>query len=157
MDQKQFERMQTGIQWAVDEQRQHSNLRHYQGLWAYGIIKGPVDTNEVITTSNVYGTQVQVTEVCATACCLAGNVVIAHGDRIVEYVFENGLEGRTTDANHCLDGEGNLRKIATRAKELMGLTDVEAQVLFSGDNSVDALIRTGEHIAARHGHTLTII
>lgn len=160
MDQKGFEKMQAAIQWAVDEDRGSSeHLRWQQRTWVTGRITDKVDNLDPdIGMSGLYGMTVFRHEVCATSCCVAGNVVLANGDKFLTwtdspYSYERGQIAVTW----CTDENGERHTISQRARDLMGITAPEAERLFDGTNDVATLVRRGENIAAHYGYELTII
>lgn len=60
---------------------------------------------------------------CRTAFCLAGHTILEAGDVLL--VSRDGL-----DATFCLDDTGAFRTIEQRARELLELTEEEADYLF---------------------------
>lgn len=155
MSEKQFDLFQTGIQWVKDEQERstrHSNLRHQQSTWGIGRLMKAIKRTK-------QGTQVY--PVCTTACCLAGNIVLANGDTMVvpaaavpQELIDNEV---AVNVDYCMDAEGNFHSIHERAKVLAGLTEAEATYLFDGCRSAHAQIEYAQDVAARNGYTLDLV
>jgi len=162
MDQKQFNEFQTAIQWVVDEKRRKDDaeqwkpalLEHRQQYWAVGetqpgIIAAPFPRDGVHVSLDWH-------PVCATGCCVAGNMVLAHGDQFIAPAASAAV-GLTVTVEQCIDEDGMVHKISTRAKEIGGLTDSEAGRLFHQDNSAATIARLATNIAHNHGYTLEVI
>jgi hypothetical protein len=98
---------------------------------------------------------------CATACCLAGNTVLTEGEKFIlpvntAYVTaaEAVRELREDDAlevSMCVSKEGVVSNISARARELLGITDQQAEYLFGGGNDIDDVCYFAEAIAIAHG------
>lgn len=149
MDQKQFNVFEQGIQWVKDERdhpEQRTGVEHNQGTWGWGKVMSKLG----ITAKNSHQSWLPV---CPSACCLAGNIVLIAGDK---FVIPEGYEG-DCNVDYCLTGEGEVENIAERAKDLAGLTDGEAQMLFEGSNSADHIIDMATRIADRNGYELNLL
>lgn len=166
MNEKEFDRFQTALQWVADDAdaRAHGEdrdgLRHHQDTWGEGFVLpgGPVKETTVKNHFTEQTVIVKWSAVCATDCCLAGNVVIANGD--VMLVSSRSIEGHErgeVEVSHCMSAEGDVHDIPTRAQELLGLTAGEAHALFDGGNTAQDLLWRGKGIAAEYGHELRII
>ena len=81
---------------------------------------------------------------CGTACCVAGYVAW-------EYVVPNGRHALSnsvrkpfvtpdgTRIDPCANEERDYRHVAFAAQAILGITDSEANVLFTGSNSADEI------------------
>lgn len=172
MDQKQFERLQAGVQWVVDEKHARdeghgSLISHMQHRWGYGRatderLTGTFDSNDgmAINWNHRAGEEYEVAVVCESACCLAGNVVSAHGDKFVTTASERSLSestGMGLAVFFCMDDQNTIHRVGQRAKELMGLSDLEADSLFHENNSSTTIVEKATAIAALHGYELTVL
>lgn len=83
---------------------------------------------------------------CNTACCLAGSVAISEGQP--QFTRDGADEDFT--ASFMETGE----PIESFARDQLGLTERESDVMFNGNNSVDDLIRLAEAVCLRRGLTL---
>lgn len=63
---------------------------------------------------------------CDTKFCFAGHTVLQAGDKILMNAIDGG-------AATCMDEEGNIHSIETRAAQLLGLDLIQANALFDGD------------------------
>ena len=152
MDQKGFDLFQTAIQWVKDEDdHPHSmdeGLVHEQGTWGYGLIRNLIRKHTKAGTT--------VVPVCASSCCLAGNIVLAAGEEFVALDTQEVREGWLLHVDYCLTGDGEVKTIAGRAVELTGLDEDEAEYMFGGSRSAAGLISDALQIARDHGYELTI-
>jgi|SRR5262245_6635469 len=168
MDQKGFELFQSAVQWILDEKRatenrtKHDPIWHKQQFWATGEL-----TDEEITVDQVgqqyllswHLTQMRV--VCPSSACLAGNIVVIHGDKMVadQYSvrygeqYSNGL----VSADFCVNDKNQLFTIGTRAQQLIGITSQEASDLFRGGNSRKKVIEMATEIAKGYGFELELV
>lgn len=147
MELKGFERLQSAIQWVADEERLRKQgingaLAHNQGEWAMG-----KPTDEVVATDGAF----EYVTVCATSCCVAGNVVIQNGDKIITG------KGTGNTAFRCLTSDGEIMSIRKRATELLGISEGDARALFDGGNQPWTLYAQGKILATKHGHTLEVL
>ena len=85
---------------------------------------------------------------CGTTGCLAGNAVVSAGLQLEWTAKESydAIQARyvstgTYQAVHCRDTDGTVKSIATKARELFGLSYEEADLMFSPYNSVPELWR----------------
>ena len=103
----------------------------------------------------------QVYPVCTSACCLAGNIVLANGDTMVVpagSVAQELIDSECqVNVDYCMDAEGNFHSIHARARELAGLDDAEATYLFDGCRSAHSQIEYAQEVAARNGYTLELM
>ena len=152
MDQKQFDLFATGIQWVKDEAERDytAQVRHNQGIWGLGRIK------EGIRRLRKNSTYQYFAPVCPSACCLAGNIVLANGDEFV-IPAELAAGKDTSHVDYCMDAEGEIHHIRDRAQQVAGLTGLDAQALFDANRSPEVLINMAEQIAAREGFTLDLV
>lgn len=157
-----IEALRRVVSFAVIDHDDSLNLpfRWDQGTW--GRINGtliPEDV-QVRESSNDDGEYKQFVEVtCATACCLAGNTVLANGDKFILPVgnysrISDYTDDESIDVNECVDEDGVVHQISRRAQEILGITDYEREVLFSGGNGIEAVCFYAEAIAIAHGTTL---
>ena len=155
MDKKQFELLQTSVQWVWDDhhrktaQERRRGLHHEQGLWVGGRVKEKIKA--------LWGShRKEFSVVCPTACCLGGHIVIANGDQLV---VDEECDERSfvTSVEHCVDEEGQVRSIQARATELAGLTVDEASTLFDGGNTAEVIVREATRIARERGHRLEVL
>jgi|SRR5262245_32908516 len=153
MDKKQFELFQEAVQWVLDEKRasekgrKHNRIWHKQKFWGQGEV-----TDESVTQ---VGTSLTMSVVCPSAACLAGNVVLLHGDRMVALV-NHGRPGDVVQADYCADDKDRVYMIGTRARQLLGITSEEAAI-FGGDHSRRLVIEMAKEIAENHGYKMELI
>jgi hypothetical protein len=87
---------------------------------------------------------------CGTVCCVAGKVVLDEYGPVAAALIDKGFNPDGTMSHYPHDLIG----IRSRAADLLGLTDLEAEVLFHGDNDYEMLLETAQSIANRAGETL---
>lgn len=156
MDKKQFELFQSAIQWVADEQRRKkqrdpkSGVIHEQNCWGAGKI---IDWIKAHISNSP---REQFAQVCPSACCLAGNIVLLNGDRMVT-LDQTAVLGDFENVENCLDEEGRLHSISTRAQQLAGLTGPQATRLFAGENYADQIIEYAQEIAVKNGYELEVL
>jgi hypothetical protein len=152
MDQKQFERLQTAVQWVVDEEVTATpSLTLNMDVWGFGEV--PRDTEP---TKGRYDVEreavIPVKVVCPSACCLAGNIVLAAGDQFV--VDGQYTSGETVYADNCIDEKGVIHSIPQRALELIGLDD--DYEMFDGSQSAADVVEKAWNVAADRGFDLDV-
>ncbi len=164
MDEKGFDRLQGAVQWVVDNHRamrvgEQVSLVHQQRVWGTGILQDEVLPHPTGLSRELPGMQTETRPVCGTACCLAGYVVLAHGDTFANTVNEqsNRQAGDVVSVTWCIDSEGEAHPIGERARELMGISQGDASVLFDGNNEVWHIRDFAREIAAKHGYKLEIL
>lgn len=159
MDQKGFELFQTAIQWVLDEKRasqrhvKHTGLWHRQAWWGAGRVTEQV-VKAVTSTAPFLSTNHQFSVICVSSCCVAGNIVTVHGDKMV--VAGESL-GNSAITDYCVDDDDRLHLIGTRAAALTGITEGEAAELFSPNNSRERVIELATQIAKDHGYELELV
>jgi hypothetical protein len=152
MDQKQFERLQTAVQWAVDEEAIATpTLTVNMDVWGFGevargrgVIKAKYDEESKHA--------IEVKAVCPTACCLAGNIVLAAGDEFI--IDKHYYDGETVYADNCVDDKGIIHSIPVRALDLIGLNDDHG--MFEGSQSASDIVAKAEMVAEDYGFSLDI-
>lgn len=156
-----IKRLNDAIQFAIDEHvatatnkdRPDLALTWDQTHWAKGFI-----TDEVLPYDD--GSRDTFRVVCATACCVAGNVVAQAGDKfVVTETFGYPLTaGRSTMAEVCVDRQGVHHEVSTRAIALLGVdaTNEDGEDLFDGDNDIHEVIRIAQDIAEENGEVLAV-
>lgn len=162
MKKQQFKRMQQAVQDAVDDHRRQSmgvkatHHQWHQGSWGSG-----TELGHEMQARNKNGNLRSVITVpitCGTTACIAGNGVINNGDKFV--VPKSALDqvelGESFEVEKCVDLDGNLFNISSRARELFGLEANEAEWLFGGGNDIEAVESIAEDLATKYGHTLNI-
>lgn len=151
MDDIQFKRLQKAVQWAYDQETgvTKTDLAWYQGDWFRGALDGVVPHDERYHFVDV---------TCGSSGCIAGNVVIAEGDKMVipSAVTRSVYKGMMLTTTQCLTTDGEVTSIPARARDLLGITQREADSLFAGDNTIDAVIRRAKNIAKHYGHRLVV-
>lgn len=158
MDRKGFERLQTAVQFAVDEDRMErakesrSTYTWRQGYWGVGWL-----TNEVVhaliggrKAKNPYRV------VCPTAGCVAGTIVVQHGDKLVAETTTDKETG-LVQADNCVDDAGVYWTVESRANDLLGLDDDQTCRLFSGGLGIDDVVQAASQIAKDHGYELEVV
>jgi hypothetical protein len=106
-------------------------LRHDQAVWL-----------RVPQTAKI-GDNAMADGMCGTGCCIAGNVVLQAGAKLVGELYSRdpltGKEVRSKDtvSNEEVEFEGEIYSIRDLAQKLLGLDSYEAGRLFSADNNVD--------------------
>lgn len=165
--------LQRAVQWAIDEveadldgSRSGSPLQWNQEVWAQGVSR--VGGSARTQTMELYGERVMVdvTEAeCQTACCIAGNIVITAGDRVVS-AFLTGSEianspfrtdrRRNITLTHAVVGGDSLVNIANRAADLLGLDWPDVELLFSASNDIEDVVRYAVDIADDFGQALVL-
>lgn len=153
MNVKEFDRLQTAVQWAVDEARRTDLdqrwLTHDQGKWGYGT----VENREPIKAK--YGlAPITMRAVCPSACCLAGNIVLAEGDTFVVPTYSSHSVGEEVNVDYCVDTKGTVYKIEDRALDLIGME--YDQQMFDSEQDIDDLVETVGEVVEAHGFTLDI-
>jgi hypothetical protein len=63
-------------------------------------------------------------DLCGTTFCCAGHTVLEAGDTIL-------IHYQDLEASYCVDGGDKVHVISQRARELLGLTDEQADFLFA--------------------------
>lgn len=154
MDQKQFERLQMAVQYAVDDERRQSQgapstaHRWDQGTWGRGTV-----TKEHIKARN-FSTSYAV--VCPTSGCVAGTIVIQNGDHMVAALGQKAGTEIITD--YCIDTKGDVHSIEARGRELIGLEDCgELEGLFAPGMEVHRIVEIATSIASGHGYELEVV
>lgn len=72
---------------------------------------------------------------CGTTACIAGWAVQLAGDKLlVEEPCYPFNEGTVFDIDQCVAKNGRVTHIDDRAQKLLGLTGIEADILFTCDN-----------------------
>jgi hypothetical protein len=164
MDQKGFDRLQTAVQFAVDEDRrsqQHRKLSSYtwrQGLWGLGWLTS--ETVRGLVGGRKSNARYQV--VCPTAGCIAGTIVTQHGDKMVVASTTASQavtvgEKELVLADYCVDDQDVLWGIEQRASNLLGLDLDETALLFGGGQEIDGVVLAATQIALEHGYRLEVI
>ena len=153
MDQKEFDRLQTATQWAVDEAKAErpaaeGHLYHDQDNWGYGKV-----TSKAVSGKYAHAPFMART-VCASSCCLAGNIVLAEGDTFVVPDWSSAVEGQIVVVEYCMDATGTVHKIEDRALDLIGVEF--DQLMFDPEQDVDTLVERVGDVAEEHGFTLDI-
>jgi hypothetical protein len=151
MDQKQFDLFATGIQWVKDEAERDytAQVRHNQGTWGLGRIREGIRRLRKNTVQQYF------TPVCPSACCLAGNIVLANGDEMV-LPAEMAAGRDTSHVDYCMDAEGEVYHIRERATQVAGLTISESAWLFDACRTAESQIKHAQVIADRYGFTLDL-
>lgn len=153
MDSTQFKRLEAAVQWAVDvhDNPPKEGVRWEQSHWMEGALDGLVPNKSDMHFVDV---------VCDSSCCIAGNVVLNAGDKFVVPEWNIGSaysQGSTIQADYCLNQDGELESINTRARELLGITLGQSNALFAGENGIDEVINIAWGIANGYGFNLNII
>ena len=78
----------------------------------------------------------QEIKICTSTGCIAGHAVIAEGAKII--IHPNPYGYPDIDAENVMY-DGLVRSVPILARELLGLTQAQADVLFNGDRSIDEL------------------
>ena len=145
MDIKGFQVLESAIQWVVDEdvrKRSHiqpNGLEHDQMAWAVGELL-PAEQREALGQRFGLG-MTMVIPLCASACCVAGNVVIANGDLLVAIdQFGGHTPDRQVKVDFCVTEENEVVYISTRARDLLGISEVEADLLFEGHDTPERVV-----------------
>lgn len=153
VDSKQFERLQTAIQFVVDDDRLDKRLkatrersyRWEQGSWGIGRI-----TDQ---TRRQRGSEEIWNVVCPTSGCLAGTIVTQAGDQMVVPRLSKMEWGGVAMADYCMDRQGVVHSIEERAAELIG---GDPGIMFGAENKVQDLVDLATELAAENGFTLEI-
>lgn len=136
------------ITWArksFEVKEEFADLEWNQSSWLQGELLGEVIKVDVPIEDGVYTQQGYVAEgFCNTAGCIAGSIAIQHGKPIWEL-----REGYERQYGACFMESGET--IEQFAKEKLGLTPVEARLLFDGEASIDFLEIMAEGICLRRG------
>lgn len=149
----QFQRLEAAVQWAADtyDTPPKEGVSWQQAHWMEGALDGVVPD---------HGSHHFVDVVCDSSCCIAGNVVLNEGDKFVVPEWNLGSyynQGDTIQADYAYTKSGDLVTIGARARSLLGITQMESDALFNGDNGIDTVIRIASKIAGGYGHDLNII
>ena len=109
---------------------EHDEKRWDQIYWGVG----------VATDEKIHGLTVVDVNHCGSTMCLAGHIVDQAGLPLLSSGGEWGIRitGRQVRTGWTLDEDGGSTTIMKRAKELLGLNDRQANLLFSwGGDSVE--------------------
>lgn len=90
---------------------------------------------------------------CGTAFCVAGHVAALSGDQFIQPV-EAGI--RAGEATFVRTPEGDVQTVAVRARQLLGISEIEATHLFDACNSWEAVLEEAHTIARRYGEELSL-
>lgn len=153
-----IDRLNKAVQFAIDEHvlaakglESSSALTWGQQHWGRGDL-----TNEVIESEG--GRDVRV--VCASSCCIAGNVIAQAGDKFVvdAEAYARIAPGQTISADNCVTKDGILYEVPRRAMVLLDVDDVNTDEgdLFDGDSEIWDVIRMAQALAVEHGESLTV-
>lgn len=159
MNEEQFLLLQEAVQWAAD---QHD--REWLGMKQKGLYWDQSQWFEgklLSRTKKIGSTKIHFISVaCGSSCCVAGNVTTLVGakpvlsevdkDRYSQYHGEHVATGT------CLTKDGRVMEIPLYAIEVLGVTEQEANSLFSGNNDIDKVIRKATHLARKYGFKLEI-
>jgi hypothetical protein len=174
VDQKQFERLQSAVQWVVDVKRAREEgvdltVDHVQHRWAVGnpigdMLKArytPADDRARQFEMN-QGEELEVSVICASGCCLAGDLVKANGDQFIVSTKERNISeyvatGAAIPVFFCMDEENTVHRIGQRAMDLIGVTTEQGDSLFKEDNTAEVIVNKATNIARKYGHELTVI
>jgi len=163
MDRKQFEILQEAVQWVVDEAAyQH---RTNQGDWHPATYERPHEWNQNTwgigsvrpETDQVMVRGVPYLPVCASACCLAGHIVVAAGEKMVLADPLGLMHGVKQHVTACLTCDGHIELISDRARDLAGLDDGEAMVLFDSGMDADAIVAYADGVCRLNGYELEVV
>jgi hypothetical protein len=166
MDEKQLDALQRAVQWVVDYQQYLDSRReadrddppvvtHHQGYWGLGSTDGNKYEGPLQFASGLaWLGELKPQLLCTSACCLAGDVVMNNGDQMIAFEDE-GVTPQSTD--WCMDQQGKVHTIPTRAQELLGITSEEATWLFSGKNSRMDIVEIAKMLAKRYDHVLELV
>ena len=138
--------------------------RWVQETWAavpYGAFKEAVDNGEkTIGKFNIDSTVLPAG--CGTTGCIAGWAVMLTGHRLAVTEVEGELAWMENEEGldeayimYAVDGEGEVRYISELAAELLGLGLSEAWKLFSGENTVEDIVRISDEIIARESRVVS--
>jgi len=133
--------------------------QHEQGLWAEARTEVPLSPED-----SPYEVEAPRPSACGSFGCLAGNTLI-HKDVELDwyeatYFRENGKKIQVWQADNVLnetvtvkdDWDGTEyeepKPISTKARELLDLTEQQADRLFDGDNTQERLWELAEQITA---------
>lgn len=168
MDVKQFNLLQTTMQFAQDELRE---------AWAENRdssfdMDDWFDYTDETLLADAFANKTKTTHVgrkgealwalptlaagtCGTSACLAGTAVLLNGEDQVLVMPQNSI------VDLVLLKDGRTMAFQDRGRALLGLTHADADDLFfrSADTEEEwnALVERATKIAARHGHTLELI
>jgi hypothetical protein len=166
MNEKEFDRLQSAVQWVIDTHRamrvgEKVPLVHQQRVWGVGVVQEETLPDPVGIAGGLTGMRSETHPVCGTGCCLAGYVVLAHGDTFAVKtgtVMDPVAEvGDTVGVTWCIDSEGEAHVIGARARELLGISEGQSRVLFDGLNEPWMIRDHAIEIAAGYGHRLEIL
>jgi hypothetical protein len=148
------------VQWAVDEENPATGTatspRWDQGVWGASRalsshVVEPAENNVDLCAQSYVAVK------CDSGCCLAGNTTLINGDTFIieanEVPTDPNNDDYAVEVSRVLTRDTKaVRRISERATELLGLTDAEADVLFSGGNEIREVVGYADAIAERHGH-----
>lgn len=129
MNEEQFERLVKAVQFAIDDKTEAPSMEPrphwFQNTWATGPVVGSVQVEGVG----------EMKEVCASGCCLAGNVVATAGAKFVATPSEvlrwsqqrrPGVTGQVEVPwlNQAVMPDGRMNEISDEAEALLGISRV---------------------------------
>lgn len=129
MSDEEFERLVKAVQFAIDDRTEAPSMAQrphwFQNTWATGPVVGSVQVEGVG----------EMKEVCASGCCLAGNVVATAGAKFVAAPSEvlrwsqqrrPGVTGQVEVPwlNQAVMPDGRLNEISDEAEALLGISRV---------------------------------
>lgn len=102
-------------------------------------------TGDIIADQRRQSGQARAT--CGTAYCIAGHVAVLTG-------WEPSGWSMGEASSYWMDEDGRERRVSVIARDALGLTNEEAEMLFHGDNSRSEVQLLAEIIASRAGEVL---
>lgn len=154
-----IERLRSAVRWAESEAEKRTSLWD-QGMWMLGKmgkrvrrVKTVRFTADISHPFNEMGETLREVR-CGTSYCVAGHICADEGDSFVAYESE-AETGQPVHADLVIPrGATEAVSIQTRAQELLGITNYEANRLFEGFNDIDDVREIAEEIANSYGHSL---
>lgn len=154
MNDEQFERLVQAVQFAIDDRTEAPSIEQrphwFQNTWATGPVVGSVQVEGVG----------EMKEVCASGCCLAGNVVLTAGGKFVSTPAEvlrwsqqqrPGVKGIEVPwLNQAVMPDGRMNEISDEAEALLGINRAVDCSAIGWDCEVPSFEEIDDHDVSRH-------
>lgn len=124
--------------------------RHDQGDWAY--VRWSQEVAAALKPMRVGTSQVtRLVVACPTAACAAGHTVLEAGAKMVLDLERVGTpeDGDVVSCDQCITADGDVRGVSEYARELLGLSIIEADTLFHSTNTTEVVVEYIDHLLGR--------
>lgn len=121
--------------WAVMDFIETNPEKHDQGNWFF---TEWMETREEIEKAHA---DARENNWCGTTACFAGWTSLLAGDRMLSWEERRNATDRFFSTEIRSADTGRVRSVRERARDLLGLTESQADLLFDGGNSRNELKR----------------